>query len=198
MRLRRVAALLAAAVILVMDQFPPWAEWVSFVILVLLFIWPLMTWICASFWVKPRTFALRFYSEATRRELATWRFQPGVSDCEILIHVRKPLHVTRWSVRPVQTKRGGNIDPSILRVQHFYDTEKPQRSPNWVAQLDSKGGVEVIYTPPAFRAPSESMRFKLTMVACQTPWSGYFSLRSYDEDGDTRYSRIECHVDPAH
>jgi hypothetical protein len=99
-------------------------------------------------------------------------------------------------VRPVQTKGGGNIDPRVLRVERWEYTENVKRSPQFVAHIDGKGGIEVTYDPPAFRAPSESIRFKLTMVAGETPWSGYFSLRSYDENGNTRFDRVECHVDP--
>lgn len=175
---------------------PSWMERWTFYIVLVTAVWPIAVWLYRRWYEKPRTFKFRFYSEATRRETTKWTFPSGLTDCEVTIRVRRPMLVRRWNVRPVLTKRGGKVDTDILKVQQYFDSEVPRRSPQWNAQFDNEGGIEVSYTPPAFREPSEPIRFRLSMLASTKPWAGYLRLTSYDEEGETKYSYIKCEVDP--
>src|SRR5687768_711591 len=106
---RRLAVLLAAAVILVMDKFPPWAEWVSFAILIVLFLWPLWIWCVNKWWTKPRTFDMHVRTPDTHRLVKMWRVSPGQSRCELIVHLRHPTVIRRFNLRFVERKDGGNL-----------------------------------------------------------------------------------------
>jgi hypothetical protein len=132
-----------------------------------------------------------------KKRETTYRIRPGESSLELFIHLRVPTVIDRFNLRFVLTPRGAHADLGIVRITGFAHSETVFRAPgNARAQQDGKGGVEVMYEPSMRRSPADDMRITLTLMASAKAWEGYLSMRGYDNDGNARFARLSCAVDP--
>lgn len=143
---------------------------------------------------KPRLFTLHLQKGKT--PTTAYRLTPGESHLELLIHMRRPVEIDRFNLRFFDAS-GLPSDESVIRVTGFTHAETVFRAPgNARAQLDGKGGIEVLYDPPMRRSPSDDIRITLSLWVSSKLWDGYLSLRGFDNDGHARFARLKCVIQP--
>jgi hypothetical protein len=145
-------------------------------------------------WQEPKLFVL--YLEKGQTPTRTYEFPPGESALELLIHLRRPTEIDRFNLRFYESD-GSVSNMSIIRITGFTHSETVFRAPgNARAQLDGKGGVEVLYEPPMRRSPADDVRIKIDLMAAAKLWDGYLSLRGFDNDGHARFAKLPCAINP--
>ena len=194
---RLIVATLAAVVIF-MDSFPAWAEWVSFGILVLLFAWPIARWVRVKYCLEPTTFTIRFRTrDRTINGARSDAFvDGGRSTKEIWLKVNRPIEVSRFDLRFVRDLDGRSLEGGAITMLDATDWDVPPRysRDNYVREED--GGLKFTFKTRLPLTPQQQIPFVLDLDVRNQAMSCYLRFRGYKEDGGECYSFLPVIVRP--
>lgn len=180
----RAAILACLVVILLMDKFPPWAEWVSFVILLILFVWPIADWSIRRIG-RVRTFKMRVTDTGK---------ETGESYVSLRITARRPIRLSRASLVFSDSKKGERTrHRGDLHVLDVTDGNSPSDLYEG-AVIPSYALVELRFVDDALRVgPDDELAWFLRYSTSQ-PWSGYLVFFANDEDGRRRSVSVPIEI----